>query len=77
MWLTDAEQKALLSDTQEKITKAVTSALQGLGIGKIGKMSVDVEKVWELAQRIEARQRKDIAARQHGAATYASQAPKD
>jgi hypothetical protein len=74
MWLTDAEQKALLSDTQEKITKAVTSALQGLGIGK---MSADVEKVWELAQRIEARQRKDIAARQHGAATYASQAPKD
>jgi hypothetical protein len=74
MWLTDAEQKALLSDTQDKISKAVTSALQSLGIGKI---SDDMEKVWKIAQQIEARQRKDIAARQHGAATYASQAPKE
>jgi hypothetical protein len=74
MWLTDAEQKALLSDTQDKIANAVTSALQGLGIGTI---SADMEKVWKIAQQIEARQRKDIAARQHAAATFASQAPKE
>jgi hypothetical protein len=74
MWLTDAEQKALLSDTQDKISKAVTSALQSLGIGTI---SADMEKVWKIAQQIEARQRKDIAARQHAAATFASQAPKE
>lgn len=73
MWLTDDEQKALLEDTTDKIAKGVMQALVKLRVATID----DVEKVWKVANEIDKRHKKQVAAQQHAAATLSAQLPKE
>ncbi len=72
MWLTDTEQRALLDETDpitNRINKAVQVAIKTLGLGKVPE---DLERIFEIAEKIDRRAEQQAKAEFHAAKAYSN-----